>query len=184
MHRPRNVGLALAAMAENATATQRRSFSLAELRTWCAELEQRRAATMAIDRLLILGFLVTSSGLRGGEHQRYVLTSDGVEAARSAALALELSQNAVSSAFAQRLWNLLRARTSLTSVEAASVLTNAGGDVERARSLAARLLRRWAEARPGMLQVSAQRFERAKRYVLVSDPGPRPPSATRSEVRA
>lgn len=153
-------------------------FERSELEQLCTSF-RRRTATFAIDHLRLLGFVAVSKHLVPPRIQ-YVLTPQGVEAARAAALAQARNSQAEASAFARRLWALMRARGQLTPVEAAELLTDAGEqDAESVRSQAAYYLRSWAHAHPAAIQVSAKRVGGAKRYVLLQDLGPVVPAIAR-----
>ena len=175
LHKAWYVGVALAALGRRSAAQRTHSFGRADLEGLCPDFKRRRTTTTAIDHLRGLGFLAVSDEHQRPGQPRYMLTVEGLEAAKAAATTLDRAQRAAASPFAQRLWNLLRARSVLTSVEAANLLTDAGDNVEQARSAAAELLRGWAAARPDAVQIGARRVEGAKRYVLVVDVGPRPP---------
>lgn len=189
------IGPALLALARNLKAAE--CFRKSDLFKWCPEFADRSTtAHSALDHLAVLGFIHTTPTPVGRGKQGltwYAITPDGVAAAKAAqaeaarqarargALAMSASTRA-SSAFAARLWALLRMRQHLTAGDAAKLLTDAGDDFEQAKKRAATYLRTWAYANPKALQISAQRFDGFKRYVLLEDLGPSVPQVAIGSV--
>jgi hypothetical protein len=64
----------------------------------------------------------------------------------------------------------------MTADEAASSLADAGDDIAAVRSRIGALLLAWSRIFPEALQVSAKRVDGFKRYVLLNELGPTPPS--------
>lgn len=190
------IGAALLALARNLK--EAKGFCKADLLQWSPELASRTTGWQAIKHLQLLGFIKQTDLPRGrkplnGGLYWYAITLDGIEAAKAAqatarsqkqaktALAMSDSTRA-SSAFAARLWSLVRLRQQLTAIEAAELLTDAGDDIEIAKVRAASYLRTWAKTFPDALQVSAKRISRFKRYVLTKDLGPSLPKVSLRSV--
>lgn len=173
------IAAALIALGQRPPAQRRADFGRADLEQLCPDFKRRRTTTTAIEHLRSLGFLTGSPGAHAPGQPRYVLTPEGAEAAQAAATARQRAEQAAASPFARRLWNLFRARKQLTSVQAAELLADAGGEqnIASVRSLAAQYLRSWSRAYPEAVQISVKRVGRAKRYVLTRDLGPSVPMA-------
>lgn len=186
------IGEALVAIARNLAAAKQ--FDRVDLIAWCPAIAKRpRAASLALERLHVLQFIqpiATPAPVRRTKKHRgvrhYTITPEGVDAAKAAqaeaarqhrsvaALAMSESTRAKSE-FAKRLWALLRMRQSLTPLDAAELLVNAGEDLAIAKARASTYLRTWSKSFPTALQISAQRVGRFQRYVLVEDLGPSVP---------
>ncbi len=162
-------------------------FTSQDLLAWVPGLKAERKRTHATTTLCRLGFVTYKQRKGWGE---YTVTAVGAEAVLVAAQGqLRKSgpkgphghRNAARPhSLAARLWALIRARKLLDADTAASLLVDAGADVATAAKTISRYLYRWAGA--GYLQESAQRVGAVgtgngfKRYVLVKDCGPTPPS--------
>lgn len=185
------IGEALIAIGRNLDKAE--CFSHAELAKWRPEVAERSTIPLrALKHLHLSGFVTpiqrpTNKPWLGNGVHYYAITSDGKEAAIAAAAeatrlarskgALKMSEvTRGSSVFAARLWSMFRLRQQLTALDAAELLTDAGGDIEAAKVRAATYLRTWAKAFPAEIQVSAQRFDGFKRYVLLKDLGPSVPA--------
>lgn len=162
------------------------SFSSSDLDEWLAgalDVEQRQHATT---KLCELGFVTQRWQLVKGERvSLYTLTSEGAAALAGTRTGQERKSgpkvgrrgNPPSpDQFSARLWQLLRMRRMLTPREGATLLCDAGSDIDKARKTAAKCLNRWAKA--GAVEAGKRRVRAPdappssngdKRYVLVID---------------
>lgn len=175
-----------------------RPFTAAELLEWAPELGTQRTARMACENMQRGGLLTveptpTAADVRKPTNPvlQWTLTAEGIAACKAAqheqaSLARSESNkvhNALrkhAGALRRRAWALLRIRQALTPDEAASVLADAGDDVDRMQIMLSKYLAQWAKARPDAVQVSARKVNRCKRYVLVKDIGAEPPKRIRA----
>lgn len=181
------IGEALVAIGRNLTAAKQ--FDRVDLIAWCPAIAKRpRAASMALEQLHLRELIqpIALPTMRSRAHrgvQQYAITQTGMEASKAAydeSVRLARIDRAhvlgdkarASSLFAARLWALVRMRKALTVTEAAELLTDAGGNLARAKAKASLYLLTWATAFPDAMQVSAIRIRNNKRYVLVRDLGP------------
>lgn len=149
-----------------------------DARRACKLLEQRRLANPSTDK-------------RGA----WELTTVGIETCKAALYASLVEGKGkpavirpnkpapvtVAEQISARLWNLLRIRTVLTSVDAVSVLANAGDNTIYLQAVIGRLLRGWSQARPDAIEVGKKRVNGSLRYVLKLDIGPHAPELPKAK---
>lgn len=181
------IGAALLALGRHVSSIQR-VFTSGDLRAWePAFATAPGMATMALTRLQNHNMIeperadLPSTAVR--VEQRWRLTPKGLATCRAVAQA----QPGVvpdATALTTRLWNLLRIRRTLTSEEAASLLVDAGGgdDLARTQRSVSGYLRAWAILVPQAVQLSAKRVGGYKRYVLVQDTGIHPPPTNSNAI--
>ncbi|MBV8249107.1 MAG: hypothetical protein JO200_11730 [Comamonas sp.] len=169
-------------------------FTAAELQKIVTELSEGKDARAAC-KLLEQRKLACPSTARP---RAWVLTPAGIEVCKAALhsslverkgkpAAMRPNKAApltVSEQLCPRLWNLLRIRTVLTSVDAVSVLANAGENTVYLQAVIGRLLRAWSQARPDAVEVGRKRVNGALRYVLKLDIGPQPPELAKAKKEA
>lgn len=191
------VGAALIALGQHRANATQEPFTAADMVRWVPAFPRVQAAMLAIKVLLNHRYLEPAlTPLRTGDvlvPPSWYLTADGAIAATAAyqensklpAVAYgPMTPAAEVDPFAARLWSLLRIRKALTSDEAASLLVDAGDNVDRARKKAGALLLAWSRRCPQAVRVSARRMDGCKRYVLVTDVGPTPPDLGKGATRA
>lgn len=175
------------------------SFTANQLGQWVPGVKHPGRMRYVTLKLQELGFVTAGQKLEQPADStapaallnRYTLTATGAAAAKAAA-----SGNVPKSgpkgqhsttrvpepgSLVARLWSLVRARKIIDSESAACTLMDAGdnSDIARTQATVSRYLNRWAKA--GVLQEGALRVRGQgknpgyKRYVLVTDVGPRPP---------
>ena len=167
-----------------------KQFTSTQLRAWMPELKTNKKYWHATSKLVELGFLTAEmvmDNAKANNLGRYTVTAAGAAAITVAATGKlrksgpkgphSVNRSVPAHSYAARLWSLVRARTMVDSISAASTLLDAGEDVSKASKTAQRYLHRWVKA--GALAVSKKRTEHnCKVYVLVKDCGPQPPAWT------
>ncbi len=176
-------------------------FTSQDLCVWLPDLKRAtKRRTNATSTLCRLGIVTHKAGVDEGATTvvTYTVTAAGAEAiARVAAGQRHRSgpkgpqdkrREPDSDSFVQRLWTLFRAKKLLDADSAASLLVDAGDDVQKAAHTARRYFHRWVQ--------SGHAFERNyrvgavgssngfKSYALVHDCGPVPPSTGKKAVSA
>lgn len=170
-----------------------RPFTVDELLAWAPELGKSSTARLACKLLHRSGLLErVPDAVPAGNERRpalpntWRLTADGLQAcrtavqeaaqqARSATVRANNTQH-IGSRLYGRLWNLLRNRRHLTSEEAVATLADAGMPTRRMQVRIAGYLNAWHAAFPEHIQLSARRVQGCKRYVVIKDLAPTPPS--------
>jgi hypothetical protein len=165
-----------------------------QLADWTAHDLTHEQRVHASSKLCALGYFRHKPRIVDGLRvDTYTLTAEGDAAVRAAAEGLQRKsgpkgsrkQNPVKpEALTTRLWGLVRARRIVDSDAAARTLCTAGDEeFERVRATVRKTLRRWELA--GALQAGTRRVATegqgktsngSKRYVLVHDTGPTPPT--------
>ena len=177
---------ALAGIGRQRKGTTPWRWTMAEVRQWCGFAKDREAR-LSVEWLVEAGLAepVAADGppVRFTAPQ-WQLTRPGMEAAADAvrqaaqlrAAERRRAKGDTPTEFSTRLWSLLRIRTVLTANQAASILVDADSNVGKAERSASQHLQRWHRLAPHAVAESAQRVEGQKRYVLVKDLGPTPPT--------
>lgn len=183
-------------------ARRRHAFSLADLLTWCPELGQQKTARFTCLTLRKAGLLEAAPGQLPVDNQnpcgpaKWQFTTAGWEAARAAQAEAasharsrtmtQLNREPKGIPLPQKLWTLLRARRRITSVDAAELLGDAGGDHTAMVKALGRLLACWAAVAPELVQIGARRIQGCHVYVLVAESAPHkmPDSLRNAEEKA
>ncbi|WP_057092532.1 hypothetical protein KV708_15765 [Comamonas thiooxydans] len=140
-----------------------------DARRACKLLEQRRLAAPCPTQRL--AWELTPAGVQTCKAALYASLAEG----KCKPAMIRPNKLTVADQISARLWNLLRIRNVLTSVDAVSVLANAGDNTVYLQAVIGRLLRAWSEACPDAVEVSKKRVNGALRYVLKRDIGPQAP---------
>jgi hypothetical protein len=190
IRRPRwYVLAALAALGQHRSGDTTATFTAGDLLRWVPRYPGAGYAELAIS-----GLVVRKEIERAGDSAKrpssirpvfaWRLTQTGAVTARAAYMA-DRARNPLDygnppsepvDPFAARVWSLLRIRRAMTADEAASSLADAGDDIAAVRSRIGALLLAGSRIFPEALQVSAKRVDGFKRYVLLNELGPTPPS--------
>lgn len=141
-----------------------------DARMACKLLEQRRLAVPCPTRQF--AWELTAAGVQTCKAALYASLAEG----QCKPAVMRPNKLTVAEQISARLWNLLRIRMVLTSVDAVSLLANAGDDTVYLQAVIGRLLRAWSEACPDAVKVSKKRVNGALRYVLTRDIGPQAPA--------
>lgn len=166
-------------------------FTVVELQKMVPELVERRDARRAC-KILEQRKLASVSSSRLHAWELTPIGADICRAALQATLAVGKAKPALihpnkatvptlRDQLCPRLWNLLRIRNALTTVDAVSVLANAGDKTTSLQVTIGSLLRAWMQARPDAIQVSKKRCNGCLRYVLVRDIGSQPPELPKAK---
>lgn len=140
-----------------------------DARRACKLLEQRRLAVPCPTQRS--AWELTPAGVQTCKAALYASLAEG----KCKPAMMRPNKLTVAEQISARLWNLLRIRNVLTSVDAVSVLANAGDNTVYLQAVIGRLLRAWSEACPDAVEVSKKRANGALRYVLKRDIGPQAP---------
>ncbi len=176
-----------------------RPFTVAELLAWAPGLQRERTAHTVCNLLAHKGLLVAAPAPEDNpaanqcpeRPARWQLTGSGREAARTAQLEAASRKRAetmaavnaarhLPDALPTRLWTVLRARRTLTSLQAVELLADAGQDTAALGKQIGAYLRAWHALAPQTVQVAARRVGQCRKYVLVGDAGRFPPEALRN----
>ncbi|WP_423458013.1 hypothetical protein [Ottowia sp. VDI28] len=178
---------ALAALARNVKSTER-AITAVELSAWASDAETDFPTGIAE---LALGTLLGRGYVRTGTHRRarnknttnpWYVTPQGLHAAQAALRAMPKAPAPDMHLLETRLWNLLRIRKRLTSIEAAQTLIDAGENFDTQVKRIGTLLAAWAKYAPKAVAVAAKRELGRIRYVLVADLGRWPPPSRKGQV--